>query len=58
MKLASFVITGTGSLLMHNPAGMRASTGEIERGGKKFLCPPMKHELAFTLCRTASVSFT
>jgi hypothetical protein len=39
MKIAKFVITGSGGLLMHNPAGMRASSGEIERGGRKIPLP-------------------
>jgi hypothetical protein len=39
MKIAKFVITGVGGLLMHNPAGMRASTGEMERGGRKIPLP-------------------
>jgi hypothetical protein len=39
MKIAKFIITGVGGLLMHNPAGMRASSGEMERGGRKTPLP-------------------
>jgi hypothetical protein len=43
MKIAKFAISSNGPLLMHNPASMRASTGAIERGGKKI---PLPHDEA------------
>lgn len=39
MKVAKFAITGIGPMLMHNPTGMRAQTGEMERGGRKIPLP-------------------
>src|SRR5262245_34920727 len=39
MKIAKFAVTGIGQLLMHNPTGMRAQTGEMERGGRKIPLP-------------------
>jgi len=39
MKVAKFAVTGIGSMLMHNPAGMRAQSGEMERGGRKIPLP-------------------
>jgi len=39
MKIAKFAISSNGPLLMHNPSSMRASTGAIERGGKKIPLP-------------------
>src|SRR5262249_43377404 len=39
MKIARFAITGNGAMLQHNPISMRASTGAIERGGKKIPLP-------------------
>lgn len=40
MQIATFDITGNGSLLMHNPASMRnAAGGELQRGGKKIPLP-------------------
>jgi hypothetical protein len=35
MKIAKFAISSNGPMLMHNPASMRASGGEMERGGKR-----------------------
>ena len=36
MEIVKLTITGVGSLLMHNPASMRAaSSSELQRGGKK-----------------------
>src|SRR5262245_56884799 len=39
MKIAKFAITGNGPLLTHNPVGMRAQSGEMERGGRKIPLP-------------------